>query len=72
MGESNSGDKRMANKTKCLTNGARFHIGINEEGISAKVDLPFKFDINEEEAIVLETLIHNQLELVLRSYFESR
>jgi hypothetical protein len=62
----------MANSTKCLTSGARFHIGVSEEGIFAKVDLPFKLDVDEEEAEVLETLIHNQLELVLRSYFESR
>ena len=60
----------MANQTKCLTSGAMFHIAVSEEGISAKVNLPFKLDIDEAEAIVLETLIHNQLELVLRSYFE--
>ena len=62
----------MANKTKCLTSGAVFHIRINKEGVSAKVDLPFELDIDEAEAKILETLIHNQLELVLRSYYENR
>ena len=62
----------MANSTKCLTSGARFHISVSEENISAKVDLPFKLDIDVEEAILLETLIHNQFELILRSYFEGR
>ena len=62
----------MANPTKCLTNGAVFHTEIEDFNITAKVYLPFKLEINEEEAEVLETLIHNQLELVLRSYFEGR
>ena len=62
----------MANATECLTNGARFHVEIDENSIAAKVDLPFKLNISEKEAEILETLIHNQLELVLRSYFESR
>ena len=62
----------MANSTKCLTSGAWFHIGVSEDGITAKVDLPFRLDIDEEEAKIIEVLVHNQLELVLRSYFESR
>ena len=59
----------MANPTKCLTNGAVFHTEIEDFNVATKVYLPFKLEINEEEAEVLETLIHNQLELVLRSYF---
>ena len=62
----------MANSTKCLTNGAVFHTEIEEFSVSTKVYLPFKLEVSEEEAELLETLIHNQLELVLRSYFESR
>ena len=62
----------MALETKCLTSGAIFHIHIAEDNVSAKVDLPFKLDVTEKEAETLETLIHNQLELVLRPYFESR
>jgi DNA-binding response OmpR family regulator len=59
----------MANSTKCLTNGAVFHTSINEDSISAKVSLPFDLNIKKEEAEILETLIHNSLEIVLRPYF---
>ena len=59
----------MANKTKCLTSGAVFHTDIRMRSVSVKVDLPFRLDVDEEEARELETLFHNQLELVLRSYF---
>jgi hypothetical protein len=64
--------RTMATETKCLTSGAIFHISIQEHEVSATVDLPFKLDITAEEAEILESLIHNQLELVLRVYFESR
>ena len=59
----------MANKTKCLTSGAVFHIYIDKESVSVKADLPFELEVDDEEAEILEILIHNQLELVLRSYF---
>ena len=59
----------MANETKCLTSGAVFHTKISERSVSVTVELPFELDTDEEEASILETLIHNQLELVLRSYF---
>ena len=62
----------MALATKCLTNDAVFHTAINEREVSVKVELPFKLEISEEEAEMLEKLIHNQMELVLRSCFESR
>jgi len=62
----------MANKTPCLTSGATFHTAINERDISVKVDLPFKLEISEEEASILERLLHNQMEIVLRYYYESR
>ena len=62
----------MALATKCLTNDAVFHTAISEREVSVKVELPFKLEISEEEAEMLEKLIHNQMELVLRSYFESR
>ena len=60
----------MANKTQCLTNGAIYHTGISEDSVSVKVNLPFKLDISDEEAEILETLIHNQMELILRPYFK--
>ena len=35
--------------------------------------LPFQLELDEEQAEILEKLIHNQMELILRSYFsESR
>jgi hypothetical protein len=62
----------VAQETKCLTSGAIFHTAINERDISVKVDLPFKLEISEEEASILERLLHNQMEIVLRYYYESR
>ena len=62
----------MAQETKCLTSGAIFHTAINERDISVKVDLTFKLEISEEEASILERLLHNQMEIVLRYYYESR
>ena len=62
----------MANPTICLTSGAVFHTSINPNKISAEVDLPFNLDISEEEAEILDTLIHNALEIVLRPYFIHR
>jgi len=60
----------MAQKTKCLTSGAKFHTNVGQKKISASVDLPFDLDISEEEAEILIRLIHNQLELVLRPYWK--
>ena len=60
----------MAQETRCLTNGAVFHTKIKEKSLSVKVDLPFKMEITKKEAELLEKLIHNQLEVVLRPYFE--
>ena len=62
----------MALETKCLTPDAKFVTHIGQHQIIIDVELPFSLDIDEEEAIVLEKLIHNQLELVLRSYFNGR
>lgn len=59
----------MANSTKCLTDGAIFHTKISKDTISAKVSLPFSLDIDSDEAAILETLIHNSLEIILRPYF---
>ena len=59
----------MANQTKCLTDGAFYNIAITNMRVSATVELPFILDITEQEAEILETLIHNQLEALLRPYF---
>ena len=59
----------MAAETKCLTNGAIYNTEISSQKVFVSVELPFKLEIGEEEAELLDALIHNQLELVLRPYF---
>ena len=62
----------MAIKTKCLTPEANFSTIISGNKVESKVVLPFDLDISEQEAELLERLIHNQMEIVLRSYFNGR
>ena len=59
----------MALQTKCLTQDAIYRTAITGDKVSVEVSLPFELDVTEEEAEILERLVHNQLELVLRSYF---
>ena len=61
----------MALETKCLTPGAQFHTNVGTEYIAVSVDVPpgTLKDLTKEEAILLEKLLHNQIELVLRPYF---
>ena len=61
--------RRMANSTKCLTSGAQFHTSIGPTSISISVDLPFFLNIDSEEAEIIEILMHNSLEQILRPYF---
>ena len=63
----------MALETKCLTPDTNFTTIISGNKVESKMVLPFDLDITEKEAEILEKLIHNQMELILRSYFnESR
>ena len=62
----------MAIGTKCLTPDAVFSTSIGSKYISCRVTLPFELEIDKDEAEILERLIHNQLELILRSYFNGR
>ena len=62
----------MAIGTKCLTPDAVFSTSIGSKYISARVTLPFELELTRDEAIILEKLIHNQFELILRSYFNGR
>tara|TARA_B100001094_G_C18146583_1_gene781114 strand:- start:733 stop:945 length:213 start_codon:yes stop_codon:yes gene_type:complete len=62
----------MALETKCLTPEAVFHTNIGTHYISMRVALPFELKVSKEEAEVLERLLHNQVELVLRPYFAER
>ena len=66
----------MAIETKCLTPGAHFHTNINKdyegrEYVTISVDLPpgTLTNLTKVEAELLEKLLHNQIELVLRPYF---
>ena len=62
----------MAQETRCLTSGAKFHIGVHSKTIDALVELPFKLNLTKGEAEILSRLIHNQLELVLRPYWRTK
>ncbi len=59
----------MANATPCQTSGAIFHIAVNDKSVSCKVELPMELKLSEEQAEILETNIHNAMELVLAPYF---
>jgi len=66
----------MALETECLTPGTHFHTDIDtdyegRESITVSVGVPpgTLKDLTEEEAVLLEKLLHNQIELVLRPYF---
>ena len=57
------------NATACLTSGAYFDTHISPRRVSISVDMPFDLNISEEEAIELENLLHNAVELVMSRYF---
>ncbi len=60
----------MALKTKCLTPGAWFDTEIHSDSIKVEVRLPFELDIEDSEAVLLTSILHNQIEVALRPYFE--
>jgi len=62
----------MAQKIKCLTDGGQYHTQISKDKVSISVSLPFELNIDKKEAKVLTRLLHNQMELVLRSYWKKR
>jgi len=62
----------VALETKCLTPDAVFHTNIGTQYISTRISLPFELRVDEKEAEILERLLHNQIELVLRPYFTER
>ena len=57
------------NSTRCLTSGAQFHISTNPRGVGIDVDFPFYLELDENQAIEMETLLHNAIELVLSRYW---
>ena len=56
-------------KTECQTPEANYNIEINSDKVSVEVELPMELDLTEEEAKLLESNIHNMMELVLAPYF---
>tara|TARA_Y100000310_G_C20413187_1_gene683051 strand:+ start:476 stop:664 length:189 start_codon:yes stop_codon:yes gene_type:complete len=62
----------MALETKCLTPDAWFNTEINSDSVKVEVRLPFDLGIDEEEAKLLTSILHNQVEIALRPYFEGR
>ncbi len=57
-------------KTECQTPDAQFNIEIKDDKVSVEVELPMSLDLTEEEAKLLESNIHNAMELVLAPYFK--
>jgi len=55
----------MANKTECQTPGAIFHTEIKPKKVSISVDLPNDLNLDEKQAALLKTNLHNAMELVL-------
>lgn len=58
-----------AQETKCQTPDVVYNIDISDEKISITLDLPKSLRLDMEEAELLETNIHNSLEIVLAKYF---
>ena len=51
-------------KTECQTPEANYNIEINDSKVSVEVELPMELDLTEDEAKLLESNIHNAMELV--------
>lgn len=62
----------MAIETKCQTDGAVYNIEISSSEINISVKVPFELELTEDEAKLLESNIHNVLELVLSKYFTEK
>lgn len=61
---------KEAVRTECQTPDAQFNIEINDSKVSVEVELPMNLDLTEDEAKLLESNIHNAMELVLAPYFK--
>jgi hypothetical protein len=59
-------------KTECQTPGTQYQIDISDKAISVNIELPMKLDIDEEEAKLLESNLHNAIEIVLSKYFTDK
>lgn len=59
----------MALKTICLTPGCQYTTHITKDGITVNIRFPNNIDFDNREAKILECLLHNSIECVLRPYF---
>ena len=59
----------MAIESECLTPGAVYKMHLSEDQLLVQVEFGSGMDLSEEEASLLEILIHNQLELVLSKFW---
>ena len=58
-------------ETECQTPQANYSIETSDNKVMVEVSLPMDLDLTEEEAELLESNIHNMMELVLAPYFKS-
>lgn len=56
--------------TECQTPGMVYDITITPEKITIELTPPTSFDLNEEEAKLLEKNLHNGVELVMKTHFK--
>jgi len=59
----------MAQRTKCQTPGALYYTRISGKTLTVQVELPKELALSEEDATLLESNLHNAVELVLARYF---
>lgn len=60
---------KEAIKTDCQTEGATYQTDISKDNISVNIKIPFELQLDKDEAKLLESNLHNALELVLKPYF---
>jgi len=59
-----------AMKTACQTPDTIFHTEIKDKMVTCKIELPMALDLSDDESKILETNIHNAMELVFTQYFK--
>jgi hypothetical protein len=62
-------EKSMAMQTVCQTPDAQFHTKITNDYVSMKIDFGKVVPLTDEEATLLESNLHNAVELVLARYY---
>lgn len=62
----------MANKTRCQTPGVYYKTDIRPRKITTAITLPIPLMLTKEDAALLETNLHNALELVMIPFYRKR